>query len=159
MNTKSSQVLVIAALLGLVLVLAGIPGAMSGEPADETGEVPAKRYPPAEVLCGDPTIAGQYREGCVSCHNGGEAGTIGALLDAMGHPNVDRRTEVVPDDCVICHSEEGGESLLWEFNHIVHYGQPARNDFMRKFGGNCLHCHALDVHTGEVIVKSGPKNW
>jgi hypothetical protein len=148
-----------AALLGLLLVLAGVPGAVSGVPAEDAAEGPAKPHSPPELVCGDPLVAGQYPEGCVSCHNGGGAETIGALLDAMGHPNVDRRTETVPDDCVSCHSEEGGHSLLWEFNHIIHYERPERNNFLREYGGNCLHCHALDASTGEVIVKSGPKNW
>jgi hypothetical protein len=114
---------------------------------------------PDEVTGGDLRIAEQHPEGCVSCHNGGEAETIGALLAAMGHRNVDARTETVPDDCAVCHSEEGGHSTLSEFNHIVHYENPARNAFLRDYGGNCLHCHALDVKTGEVITKSGPKNW
>jgi hypothetical protein len=126
-------------------------------PVDEAGH--DQRYPPAEFWCGDPQIAGQHPAGCVSCHNGGEAGTVGELLAAMGHRNVDGQTETVPDDCAVCHSEEGGYSTLKEFSHVVHYDKPARNDFLRDYGGNCLHCHALDARTGDVITKSGPKNW
>jgi hypothetical protein len=77
----------------------------------------------------------------------------------MRHRNVDQRTETVPNDCAECHSEEGGHSTLSEFNHIVHFEAPERNAFLRDHDGNCLHCHALDAGTGEVTMKSGPKNW
>lgn len=148
----------VTAVFGIVLALISSPLIVRAESPDEVTKRD-QRYPPAEFWCGDPRIAGQHPEGCVSCHNGGEAGTIGSLLAAMGHPNVDSRTETVPDDCAVCHSEEGGYSTLSEFNHTIHYDKPARNAFLRDYGGNCLHCHALVAKTGEVITKSGPKNW
>lgn len=49
-----------------------------------------------------------YADGCVGCHDGTAAETVGALLETMGHPDVDADTEVLPDDCSDCHSEEGG---------------------------------------------------
>jgi cytochrome c553 len=102
---------------------------------------------------------GPYVAGCVDCHTEGGADNIGALLEAMGHRNVDERTSTVPGDCAECHSEEGGSTYLSELAHIFHYENPGENRFIQVFGGDCLHCHALDAKTGEVKVKSGAKNW
>lgn len=109
-------------------------------------------------LAGDPG-PGPYPQGCVDCHAKDGAENLGALLESLGHRNVDAKTETVPSDCKSCHSEEGGFSLLSELAHIFHYENPAKNDFIRVYGGDCLHCHALDVETGVVTTKSGPKNW
>jgi hypothetical protein len=109
-------------------------------------------------LAGDPG-PGPYPQGCVDCHSKDGPESIGALLESVGHRNVDDKTETVPGDCKSCHSEEGGLSLLSELSHIFHYQNPAKNDFIRVYGGECLHCHALDIETGAVTTKSGPKNW
>lgn len=109
-------------------------------------------------LAGDPG-PGPYPQGCVDCHTKDGAENIGALLESVGHRDVDAETETVPDDCKSCHSEDGGYSLLSELSHIFHYENPAENEFIRVYGGDCLHCHALDVDTGEATNKSGPKNW
>ena len=97
-----------------------------------------------------------YPEGCVSCHAEGDM-TIGALLSGLGHKNVDNMVETVPTDCLECHSEDGGFPPLYEFIHPAHYA--ADSGFMTEFEGNCTHCHAMDMDTGEVSVKSGAKNW
>lgn len=109
-------------------------------------------------LAGQPG-PGPYPQGCVDCHAKDGAENIGALLERLGHRKVDAKTETVPGDCKSCHSEEGGFSLLSEMAHIYHYENPAKNEFIRVYGGECLHCHALDVETGVVSSKSGPKNW
>lgn len=102
-----------------------------------------------------------YPEGCVSCHVESETGDmrIGTLLQALGHKKVDRMVETVPTDCLECHSEDGGFPPLWEFIHPIHFEDPANNKFVVDYEGKCTHCHAMDVDTGEVTLKSGPKNW
>ena len=110
------------------------------------------------TLAGEPG-PGPYVRGCVDCHTEGGAENLGALLAGMGHKNVDKMTESVPGDCAECHSDDGGYSLLSELSHMFHYDDPARNVFIRDYGGNCLHCHALDAGTGAITVKTGPKNW
>lgn len=102
---------------------------------------------------------GPYVQGCVSCHGTDGNDSIGALLGAIKHKNVDQQTATVPGDCNECHSADGDYTPLGELSHMVHYENPGENDFVQKFGGNCLHCHALDAKTGVIKVKSGPKNW
>lgn len=112
------------------------------------------------ALLAGPGVAGAEEmspEGCVSCHAEGDM-TIGALLEALGHKNVDKYTETVPDDCKECHSEDGGFGELYEFIHPAHYAEPATNKFVVDYEGKCTHCHAID-EDGEMPVKSGPKNW
>ena len=102
---------------------------------------------------------GEYPAGCVSCHDGDVMGTVGAQLDELGHPDVADWTETVPNDCTECHSEDGGYITLSEAIHMAHYREHAENAFLRDFGGQCLHCHALDAETGMVGIKSGARNW
>jgi len=108
------------------------------------------------TLPGDPE---PHTQGCVDCHSGDGPDKIGALLEEMGHRKVDDKTTTVPGDCVECHSDDGGYTLLSEAVHLVHFEDPAKNPFVTDHGGNCLHCHALDLKTGAMSVKSGPKNW
>ena len=37
--------------------------------------------------------------------------------------------------------------------------EPAENHFIAYYQGSCPNCHSLDSATGEMGVKSGPKNW
>jgi hypothetical protein len=137
-------------------IAADRPGARTeaGEPV--AGEGPTPHTKP-ELLAAGP--AAGYPHGCVDCHTDDRAETIGSLLAAMGHRNVDARTQIVPNDCAGCHSEEGGFSLMQEFSHLVHYANPERNAFVQDYGGLCLHCHLLDTQTGDITMKAGPKNW
>jgi cytochrome c553 len=100
-----------------------------------------------------------YAQGCVDCHGKNDVETIGELLSAMKHRNVDERTSNVPGDCASCHNDDGDYTPLAEAIHLVHFEDPAKNPFVTKFGGNCMHCHAVDTKTGIISVKSGPKNW
>ncbi|HUH00121.1 MAG TPA: hypothetical protein VMQ83_13245 [Gammaproteobacteria bacterium] len=102
---------------------------------------------------------GPYPQGCVDCHTAEGAGALGAILADLGHKNVDKTTGTVPTDCNECHSEDGGFTPFKELPHLLHYDKPADNAFVGDYGGNCLHCHALDAKTGIMTVKSGPKNW
>ncbi len=97
-----------------------------------------------------------YPEGCVSCHAEADK-TVGAMLAGLGHKKIDNMVETVPTDCMECHSEDGGFGELYEFLHPAHYG--ADSKFVAEFEGKCTHCHAMDVESGEVSVKSGAKNW
>jgi hypothetical protein len=134
---------VAAALLGVAASGAGWTGAVSADQATLPGEAGP----------------GPYVQGCVDCHAADGAENIGALLSALKHVNVDDDIETVPDDCAACHSEDEGYIPLGELAHLVHFESPAQNDFIQVYGGDCLHCHALDTETGVMSVKSGPKNW
>jgi hypothetical protein len=147
----------IISLLGAGLAIAAdAPDTRTAPGERVAGEAPTPHTKP-ELLAAGP--AAGYPHGCVDCHTDDQAETIGSLLSAMGHRNVDARTDIVPNDCAGCHSEEGGFSLLHEFSHIVHYENPERNAFVQDYGGLCLHCHLLDIQTGEITLKAGPKNW
>jgi hypothetical protein len=134
-----------ALVAGLALSLAGLQSTLA-EPAVVAVEI----SPAVEVM---------YAGGCVDCHDGTAAATVGALLETLGHPDVGEDTEVLPDDCSDCHSEEGGMWLLSEVAHMSHYREAADNKFVQDFDGDCRHCHVMDGETGEASVKSGPKNW
>lgn len=113
--------------------------------------------PPAVAV--EISVEAAYARGCVDCHDGTAVATIGALLEEMGHSDVDEETETLPGDCASCHSEDGGMWLLSEISHMSHYRNPLENGFILSYGGECLHCHVMDAETGAVKVKSGPKNW
>lgn len=113
--------------------------------------------PPAVAV--EISVEAAYAQGCVDCHDGTAVPTVGALLEEMGHPDVDEETGTLPGDCASCHSEEGGTWFLSEVAHMSHYREPATNSFVQDYGGDCRHCHVIDGETGAVSVKSGPKNW
>ena len=146
MNRRYLLHCIAAALVaGLALSLAG-PQAVQAEPAVVAVEISTD----VEVV---------FADGCADCHDGTAVPTVGALLEALGHPDVDADTEELPGDCSDCHSEAGGMWFLSEVAHMSHYRDPAENRFVQEFGGDCRHCHVMDADTGEVDVKSGPKNW
>lgn len=113
--------------------------------------------PPAVAV--EINVEAAYAQGCVDCHDGTAVATIGALLEEMGHIDVDEDIETLPGDCASCHSEEGGTWFLSEIAHMSHYRNPVQNGFILSYGGECRHCHLMDAETGAVKVKSGPKNW
>lgn len=144
MNRKIT-ILSVAAMTLLGVALVGAGGSVAS--GSDQAKLPGDAGP------------GPYVQGCVDCHVADGAGTIGSLLGTMKHKNVDTQTGTVPDDCAECHSEDGGYTPLSELAHMLHFEKPADNEFIRDYGGNCLHCHALDATTGVISVKSGPKNW
>lgn len=99
--------------------------------------------------------------GCVDCHVElpDRDVRIGPMLAALDHPSVGRRVETVPQDCRKCHVDEGSAEPLRTLVHRAHYGREGENHFIQEFGGLCLHCHAVDLSSGEVRVKQGSKNW
>ncbi len=134
-----------AFLAGVVL----LGGALMVLPAASAGAAP--------VL---PGITGkdQYPNGCVDCH------VKDTLLPAMvakvsGHPKIDKIVKTVPKDCMICHKAGGKAPEMNLVSHKVHYSNPAKNGYVNDYQGSCLNCHALNVDTGAMAVKSGAKNW
>lgn len=146
MNRSNAHIFLAAGLVaGLALSLAGLQATQA-----ETTTV-------AVQISTDPEAVNA--KGCADCHDGAAVATVGALLETLGHANVDADTEELPADCSDCHSEEGGMWLLSEVAHMSHYREPAENKFVQEFDGDCRHCHVMDGETGEVGIKSGPKNW
>lgn len=100
--------------------------------------------------------------GCVDCHvdGGGSDTRINVLLkDISGHPDVGAMMNTLPKDCFMCHKEGGAASPINIITHKQHYTNPGENLFVTEYDGSCLACHALDLSSGEMTVKNGPKNW
>lgn len=112
--------------------------------------------PPQAYLPGL-TSTDETPEGCVSCHKGQRH--LKAMLDALEHRDMGGKIKTVPDDCKSCHEDDDELEALGPVAHSMHYARGSKSDFVVKHGGSCLHCHALSTGTGEVTVKSGPKNW
>ena len=106
--------------------------------------------------------ADDYPQGCVDCHTDGPNQPdlrLKTLLGQIGHMSV-RKVKKVPAGCGGCHGAgEGEEDTFAEMIHQIHYAVPKANVFITRFGGDCLHCHSLDVESGDAMVKSGPANW
>lgn len=95
--------------------------------------------------------------GCVSCHTGKT--NLKAMLSALRHRDMGGEVKMVPDDCRSCHSEDKGLESMAMIGHSMHYASGSSSEFVSRYGGNCLHCHAMATGTGAVTVKKGPKNW
>ncbi len=95
--------------------------------------------------------------GCVSCHTG--ATNLKARLAALQHRDTAGKVAIVPDDCKSCHTEGSGLESMSMISHSMHYASGRSSEFIAKYGGHCLHCHAMATGTGAVTVKKGPKNW
>jgi cytochrome c553 len=138
--------------LGVLAVLALLGGAVIVLSAASTGD--------AAFL---PGISGKDENpnGCVDCHkNADKDYRINAeLAKVSGHPKIDKIVKTVPKDCAICHKAGGKVAELNIVMHKAHYSKPAENAFVTVYKGSCLHCHALDLNTGVMSVKGGPKNW
>ena len=109
------------------------------------------------------TTADESPNGCVDCHKN-TTGEVEIRMDiAMKeidkHPDVTRITRTIPDDCLMCHKANAPAGALSPLTHKNHYSDPDENLFIDDHQGQCLACHALNIATGEMTVKSGPKNW
>lgn len=109
------------------------------------------------------TTKDAFPNGCVSCHIGkspdGDHRLNIDLKKIKAHPDVTSMVKVVPKDCGKCHKAGPKPASLNAALHKVHYGREAASLFVKKFQGSCLHCHALNVKTGVMTMKSGTKNW
>ena len=95
--------------------------------------------------------------GCVSCHTG--ASNLKTRLAALMHRDIAGKVTVVPDDCKSCHTEASGLESMSMISHSMHYASGSSSEFIARYGGDCLHCHAMATGTGAVTVKKGNKNW
>ena len=121
----------------------------------------AQRSPNPPFLPGV-TSQDERPNGCIDCHRGAASETdrIDVILAKLdGHPNVAPITKRVPDDCRLCHKPKMPGGTLSFITHLQHYEDPADSDFISSYDGACLSCHALDLNTGEITIKSGAKNW
>lgn len=109
------------------------------------------------------TAKDENPNGCVDCHKsqgeGKDYRVTAELAKIKGHPKVEKIVKTVPKDCAMCHKEGGKVAALNLVMHKVHYQKPADNTFVKVYKGACLNCHSLDMNTGAMSVKSGPKNW
>jgi hypothetical protein len=147
--TARSMAMIHTRLVSLVLV-AGLAGAWL------LGATAFAADPPKAYLPGL-TAPDEAPEGCVSCHKGKR--TLKVMLDALDHRDMGDKIKVVPDDCKSCHEDDKDLEALGPVSHSMHYARGSKSDFVVKHGGSCLNCHALSTGTGEVSIKSGPKNW
>jgi hypothetical protein len=117
----------------------------------------AARWLPG-ILAADP-----QPHGCVDCHvNVGDK--VPAKLNVMlsklpKHPKVDAIIKVAPTDCTMCHKEGAKMGTIYQVVHKAHFAKKADSQFIKLYDGACLHCHTMDLDTGIVGIKSGPKNW
>ena len=109
------------------------------------------------------TIPDDRPNGCVDCHkNQGEGKDyrLNVSLAATGkHPKIDSIVKVLPDGCLVCHKAGAKPGALNLVLHKAHYAKGADSAFVQSYQGACLNCHKLNPATGEMSVKSGPKNW
>lgn len=110
------------------------------------------------------TVEDKYPNGCVDCH--AQIGDNDYRLNVRmkkyipNHPDISKKTVTIPKSCKMCHrkGKEGGPLSL--ISHKAHYHKPpAENDFIKYYKGDCLSCHQLNLSTGQITIKSGPKNW
>jgi hypothetical protein len=80
------------------------------------------------------------------------------LKKLTAHPDVTGSVATVPTDCAQCHRKGGAAPALGLVMHASHY-RDVKDYFVAGYKGACLNCHALDPKSGEVRVKTGPKNW
>ena len=133
------------------LAIFGGAAALSAQSAGATPFLPG-------VAAKDP-----FPNGCVDCHkdqgDGKDFTVIAELAKINGHPKIDKIVKVVPKDCLICHKGGPKPPAFNMAMHKVHFEKPAENRFVTEYKGACLNCHSLNLDTGEMSVKSGPKNW
>ena len=108
------------------------------------------------------TVKDEYPNGCVDCHT--QSGENNYRLNTElknlnGHPDITKITKTVPKDCAMCHTPKLPAGSLNLITHKSHYQNPSKNSFISDYQGDCLACHSLNLSTGEMSVKSGPKNW
>jgi len=114
--------------------------------------------------------------GCVDCHvkehrvstllarwNGSvDAKTLAAMkafvpkgITLKGrHPLV--ATKDIPASCTKCHAAKAIPPLA-PLMHGIHFAKGDDSEFVKKFGGECTHCHKLNKATGTSSLPSGPE--
>ena len=71
------------------------------------------------------------------------------------HPPVPFPIRFLPQSCTTCHT--AGARNLPPFGAMMHTIHLAgeKNQFVVQFGGECGHCHKLDVALGKVFLPNG----
>ena len=109
------------------------------------------------------TVTDEHPSGCIDCHrdagDGGDYRLNVSLEKIDEHPDITYIVKTVPADCTMCHQQGTDAGPLSLITHKDHYRNPAENHFVTGYQGACLNCHTLDTATGEMGIKSGPKNW
>jgi hypothetical protein len=106
-------------------------------------------------------VGDDFAEGCVSCHRQMTGKTdfrLNVLLEQVGHRKINR-LKMIPKDCGRCHSDDDGDNSFTAMIHEIHFDVPKVNLFVTRYDGTCIHCHSIDVESGEAGLKNGPKNW
>jgi mono/diheme cytochrome c family protein len=141
----------VLAVLGLALIVLAL------------GAAPAS--PPSVPFLPGVMVKDDHPQGCVDCHiNAGEGKDyrlskgVGALPD---HPSITNafKNALIPDACLLCHKEGSKLGSMTAIIHKVHYEGKANSTFVMVYQGSCLNCHAIDLNTGAMHIKSGPANW
>lgn len=112
------------------------------------------------------TVDDVKADGCVDCHYKESdekdyrlSTSLKELSEQGKHPDVSAMVNTIPDDCVMCHSEQMAEGMgteaLGPMMHKIHLVGGADNYFITGYEGQCTHCHALDMETGGFSIKSG----
>lgn len=118
-----------------------------------------------------------FPNGCVDCHAKVKEGdmrittlmapwtkavppkTLAKFPKAMAlkgkHPPVTGKD--IPGACLKCHSGASKTiPAMAPLIHILHFtGEP--NQFVKKFGADCRHCHKFEAKTAVMKLPSGPE--
>ena len=157
MAKRKRRAVLTAFLLGTALLL--LIGGVSFVTFSQEGELSVPEI--AGITVEDVNVSG-----CVDCHYKESDETdyrlstsLGELVEEGKHPDVSAMVNTIPDDCVMCHSEQMAEGMgtepLGPMMHKIHLVGGADNYFITGFEGQCTHCHGFDEATGGFSIKSG----
>ena len=157
MAKRKRRAVLTALLLGTVVLL--LMGGVGLVTFSQEGEQAMPEIPGI-------TVEDVNVNGCVDCHYKESDETdyrlstsLGELVEEGKHPDVSAMVTTVPDDCVMCHSQQMAEGMgtepLGPMMHKIHLVGGGENHFVAGYEGQCTHCHALDMETGGFSIKSG----
>ena len=70
------------------------------------------------------------------------------------HPTV--ATKDIPASCMKCHTATSkGIPPLAPLMHGIHLAKADQGEFVKKFGGDCTHCHKLNRTNGTWSLPGG----
>ncbi|MHC4105261.1 MAG: hypothetical protein ACYSR9_10000, partial [Planctomycetota bacterium] len=75
------------------------------------------------------------------------------------HPQIDEIVNTTSDDFKICRMESSETGALSKVVDKSHSSKGKDANFVKHMGGECLHCHSIDLETDAIAIKSGPSNW
>ena len=157
MAKRKGRVVLTVLLLGTVVLL--LMGGVGLVTFSQEGEVVVPEIPGI-------TVEDVEVSGCVDCHRQVDderdyrlSTSLKQLAEEGKHPDVSAMASTIPEDCVICHSEQMAEGMgtdpLGPMMHKIHLVGGADNHFITGYEGQCTHCHALDKEIGGFSIKSG----